>query len=117
MKQPDNFDHITKLYRLLSPEEWANFQKAKIYHGSSFDRGTGFLHFSMSEQVKHIAEKFFGTAGHIIIVEITRSKLKKEKLIFEKNTPTGETYPHYYGSLHLKNVKQIFEGLTSEIKL
>ncbi len=113
----ENFDHIDKLYRLLSEEEWSKFQDNKLYHGSAFDRATGFLHFSMAEQVKTIAGKFFGATGHVILLEIKREKLDASKLIFEKNTPTGDTYPHYYGALDFDDTAVIYKGVVSKIKL
>ncbi len=117
MNDSENYDHIQKLYRLLSEEEWDKFIKQETYQGTSFDKSTGFLHFSFKEQVKKTAEKFFGSSGILIVLEIDRSKLKSEKLIFEKNTPFGETYPHYYDVLDVTAAVKIFKGIALNLNL
>ena len=66
---------------------------------------------------KKTAQKFFGSAGIVIVLEIDRSKLKSDKPIFEKNIPFGDTYPHYYDVLDVTAAVKIFEGLASEIIL
>ncbi len=95
-----------KFFKILTPIEWQNFQKEKVFPGSKLDQQDGFIHLSLNHQWDRIWQKFFDS-GECYLLEIDGSSLISELLKIEANRPGGEQYPHYYGNILLRSVVAI----------
>lgn len=97
---------IHLIYRLLTPTEWATFQKEGTFKGTQWDQKDGFIHASFKEQSPTTLEKFFKDVRPVVRVEIDTRLLAPAILKVEANKPGGAVYPHIYGDLPLKAVTQ-----------
>lgn len=100
-------DNAPYIYKILLPSEWEQFQKNKVFTGSTFDKESGFIHCSTHEQISRILNKFFSATRPVYLLTIEKGKLLEAKLVFEANKPGGEEYPHLYGSIPLAAVIKI----------
>jgi len=100
-KNTINMNHA--LFKILTPEQWENFQKEKVFQGSELDQKDGFIHLSLPHQWTKTWQKFFNSSK-CYLLEIDNACLKKELLKIEANRQGGEEYPHYYGNILLNAV-------------
>jgi uncharacterized protein (DUF952 family) len=94
------------IYKILLPREWADFEAAGRFDGSSFDRSSGFIHFSSREQVGGTARRFFADEPELVVVAVDAGAMG-ESLRWEPASDGG-TFPHVYGSLSLGVVLAVY---------
>lgn len=78
------------VFKLLTPSEWANFQKMGFFKGSAHDRRDGFIHMSRGEQLDRVITKHY--AKRPVYIVGFKWKDFGENLIWE------DGYPHIYNS-------------------
>ncbi len=99
-----NDEHMeNRFFKILSPTQWQEFQKERVFLGSDLDQQDGFIHLSLQSQWQRIWQKFFNS-GKCYLLEIDGFSLNPEALKIEANRPGGEEYPHYYGNILLSSV-------------
>ena len=89
------------IYKILLPSEWADFEAAKGFDGSSFDRDSGFVHCSSRDQVGRVAEHLFAQEPTLVVAALDADSLG-EAVRWEPSD--GELFPHVYASLPLAAV-------------
>ena len=95
----------TTIYKILSIEEWAEFQNSGIFRGNPLDQQDGYIHMSYYEQVNKTVQKFFfGRESEIRLVHVDTTLLFENELRPERNKPGGDMYPHIYGTIPIKAV-------------
>ena len=87
--------HQKMIYKILTLEEFDEFNKNKKFVGNPLDREDGYMHFSNKEQYPKVIQKFFPDQK-VVVLEIYAAKIAGT-LKFESNVPNGEQYPHLYG--------------------
>ena len=87
------------LFKILTPEEWHQFQQDKVFKGSPLDLKDGFIHIAFAEQYPQILAKFFKDRRPVILLKIDAKLLKPGALKVESNKPGGEKFPHIYGEI------------------
>lgn len=92
------------LYKILTTQQWQEFQTKQTFAGSEMDIQDGFIHLSFANQINGIRQKFFKEKAELVLISIDCSKLNKEFLKIEANKPGGNKYPHYYGNLDIAMV-------------
>lgn len=98
-KQSSSMDREV-LYKILTPEEWHQFQSDKVYKGSALDLKSGFIHIAFEDQYPAILAKFFKPEQRpLILVRVDTKLLKPGTLKVEPNKPGGEKFPHIYGEI------------------
>jgi uncharacterized protein (DUF952 family) len=90
------------IYKILLPSEWAQFEAAGQFDGSSFDRSSGFIHCSSREQVGATAQRVFGQEPMLVVVAVDAQALG-ESVRWEA-APDGGPFPHVYAPLPLSAV-------------
>jgi uncharacterized protein (DUF952 family) len=88
------------IYKILLPDEWAQFEQAGTFDGSPFDDSSGFVHCSSGEQVAATALRHFVDAGELVVVALDTSELG-ETVRWE------HSFPHVYGPLPSSAVVEI----------
>jgi uncharacterized protein (DUF952 family) len=91
-------------YKILTIQQWQEFQNKKTFYGSEMDVKDGFIHLSFKNQIDGIREKFFKNKKELVLVSLYGSTLNNEYLKIEANKPGGNQYPHYYSTLKLEMV-------------
>ena len=86
----------TELYKLVSPEQFADSQGADSLKLSEFD--SDFIHFCEKDQIKKIADKFFAKFESVSVLKIDPSKLSG-RLVKESNPGGSTEYYHLYDGI------------------
>jgi glutathione S-transferase len=94
------------LFHLALKADWQTAQASGIYRIST--RGmtleqVGFIHCSWQEQVNATFERFYADAGEVLLLEIDPSAVGAP--LRADAIPTGELFPHLYGTLRLDAVR------------
>lgn len=92
-----------RIYHMAHEADWQAAQADGRYHGSPDDKRDGFIHFSSAEQVKGSAAKHRVGQRDLILIEASCDQLG-EALIWEKNSPDGQAFPHLYAPLQVAQV-------------
>ncbi len=90
------------IYHMCRREEWQAAQAAGAYHGSSQDRGDGFIHFSTAAQVIESAAKHRAGQEGLVLLAVDPARLGAA-LVWEPSRG-GQLFPHLYGALPLDAV-------------
>ena len=102
----------TTIYKILTIEEWTEFQNKCIFDGNPLDHQDGYIHMSYYEQVDKTVQKFFsGRESEIRLVHIDPTLLFENELRPERNKPGGDIYPHIYGTIPINAVIKTTEIL------
>ena len=95
----------TTIYKILTTEEWTEFQNSGTFRGNPLDQQDGYIHMSYNEQVNKTVQKFFaGRESDILLVHVDTVLLFDNELRPEQNKPGGDTYPHIYGTIPINAV-------------
>jgi uncharacterized protein (DUF952 family) len=91
------------VYRLATKEEWSQVKELKQYSGTEKDTA-GFIHLSTAKQVRRTATKLYSGRDDILVLSVDCADLKASQLKWE-----GEVglYPHYYGDIPMKAIKDV----------
>src|SRR5690349_20598250 len=72
------------LFKILTPQEWDQFQRDKVYKGSALDLKSGFIHIAFQDQYPAILAKFFKPEQRpLILVKVDPNLLKPGTLKVE----------------------------------
>ncbi|MGC5053979.1 DUF952 domain-containing protein [Micromonospora sp. DT48] len=85
------------IYKILLPDEWAEFQAAGRFDGSPFDRDSGFIHCSSRTQLAATAARVFGDQPHLVVAALDASLLAD--VLRWEDAPNGGPFPHVYAAL------------------
>jgi uncharacterized protein (DUF952 family) len=86
---------VRPLYHIVSRARWAAVVDS--YRPDSL-LTEGFVHCSFADQVAGTADRHFGTATDLVVVEVDPDRLAAEIRI-EDSTGSGNAYPHVYGPI------------------
>lgn len=87
-----------RIYHMAHAADWQVAQTSGHYHGSPDDQRDGFIHFSSAAQVVGSAAKHRAGQRDLVLIEASCSDLG-EALVWEKNSPDGQAFPHLYTAL------------------
>jgi uncharacterized protein (DUF952 family) len=93
-----------QIYKMLTLQEWQEFQDNQIFDGSELDIKDGFIHMSFAEQIDGIRQKFFKEISPVVLLSLDTQKFDASFFKVEANKPNGNQYPHYYGQLNIEMV-------------
>lgn len=90
-------------FKILTADEWAEFQSSGTFLGAPVDLADGYIHLSTAEQLEETLAKHFGGQTDLIIAEIDLSGFGGE-LKWEASRG-GALFPHLYAPLPMRAVK------------
>jgi len=86
-------------FKLLRPEEWAQWRESGVFTGSPVDLADGYIHLSARPQVRETAAKYFSDADPAILVMVDLPALGD--LVKWEPSRGGALFPHVYGTIPL----------------
>ena len=95
------------VYKILSPEEWAELEREGVFRGSPLDRADGFIHFSRAGQVKGTLARHYADAHRVVVAEVETAPLI-DFMRWEESRG-GELFPHLYGTFERDHVRRWWE--------
>jgi beta-hydroxylase len=89
-------------FKILTAEQWAQFQADGQFEGSPVDLADGFIHLSAAEQVEDTLEKHFAGQTGLVLAKVDLAILG-DSIRWEESRG-GALFPHVYGVLPLTAV-------------
>lgn len=99
-------DDQTYVYRLAQLTEWRAAQESGEIPLRDIDRVDEYFHLSTRAQLLETARLHFADANDLVALAIEAAALG-DQLKFEWAQKRGEAFPHYYGALHVKQVRRV----------
>ena len=87
------------LYKIIPVQNFDQANLDSCVKPLPLDEQSGFIHTSYGSQASSVLDKFFKSAGKLVILELDADVLKKNgtHVQVEANKPGGTKYPHLYG--------------------
>lgn len=89
-------------FKILTADQWVQFQADGVFHGAPVDVADGFIHLSAADQVQGTLDKHFAGQTGLVIAEIDLDALGS--LVRWEVSRDGALFPHVYGDLPLSSV-------------
>ena len=96
---------MTTAYKILTADQWAQFQSDGIFTGAPVDLADGYIHMSTAEQLGETLAKHFAGQSGLVIATIDLSQLG-DALKWEVSRG-GALFPHYYGALPMAAIRAV----------
>ena len=90
------------LFHIAPKNEWHKQQRFGLYRPELREE-EGFIHCSLSSQVKKVANTHFAGQKNLYLIVIDRNSITSP-VKMEDTAGEGEQYPHIYGPLNLDAV-------------
>ena len=90
-------------YKILTSEQWAQFQADGVFHGAPVDLTDGYIHMSAADQVQGTLDKHFAGQTALVIAEVDLAVLG-DSIKWEASRG-GALFPHIYGPLPMAAVR------------
>jgi uncharacterized protein (DUF952 family) len=94
-------------YKILTADQWAQFERDRVFHGAPVDIADGYIHLSTGEQLQGTLDKHFAGQAGLIIVEVDLSGFG-DVLKWEVSRG-GALFPHIYEPLPMAAVRGMRE--------
>ena len=89
-------------YKILTSDQWAQFQADGVFHGAPVDLTDGYIHMSAADQVQGTLDKHFAGQTALVIAEVDLAVLG-DSIRWEVSRG-GALFPHIYGPLPMAAV-------------
>lgn len=95
-------DRPATAYKILTAQQWAQFQADGIFYGAPVDLADGYIHLSAAGQLQGTLDKHFAGQSDLIIAGVDLEMLGD--LIKWEISRGDALFPHIYGPLPLTAV-------------
>ena len=89
-------------FKILTADQWAQFQADGIFHGAPVDLADGYIHLSTANQLQGTLDKHFNGQTELVIAEVDLEALG-DTVKWEVSRG-GALFPHIYGALPIAAV-------------
>jgi uncharacterized protein (DUF952 family) len=97
--------HAATAFKILTADQWEQFQADGIFHGAPVDVADGYIHLSTAAQVHGTLDKHFSGQAELVIAEIDLTMLGNS---VKWEVSRGDAlFPHVYGPLSMSTVLNI----------
>ena len=93
---------MTTAYKILTADQWVQFQSEGMFTGAPVDLADGYIHMSIADQLPETLAKHFAGQSGLVIATIDLAQLG-DALKWEVSRG-GALFPHYYGALPMAAV-------------
>ena len=94
--------HPATAYKILTADQWAQFQADGMFHGAPVDLADGYIHLSAADQLQGTLDKHFAGQSGLVIAEVDLFALGATvKLEVSRG---NALFPHIYGPLPMAAV-------------
>ena len=95
----------TIIYKILTGDQWAQFQADGRFTGAPIDITDGYIHMSTAAQVRETAAKHFAGQADLVLIAVDADSLG-EKLKWEVSRG-GDLFPHLYEPLDVAKAESV----------
>ena len=94
-------------YKILTAEQWSEWQKSGTFKGASIDLTDGYIHLSTAQQAGETYAKFFAGQNDLVVAAVDLEPLG-DAVKWEPSR-NDELFPHVYGTIPLTAVFHSWE--------
>ena len=94
--------HPTTAYKVLTAEQWAQFQRDGMFKGAPVDLTDGYIHLSTAEQLGETLAKHFAGQQGLVVAEVDLTTLG-DAVKWEPSRG-GALFPHVYADLPMRAI-------------
>ncbi|HWV60900.1 MAG TPA: DUF952 domain-containing protein [Sphingopyxis sp.] len=89
-------------FKVLTQQQWADFERERVFRGAPVDIADGYIHLSTAEQLDATIAKYFADQSGLMIAEVDLILLG-EAIRWEP-ARGGDLFPHIYAELPIHAV-------------
>jgi beta-hydroxylase len=89
-------------FKVLTADQWAQFQADGIFHGAPVDLADGYIHLSAADQLQGTLDKHFAGQSRLVIAEVDLAQLGE--MVKWEISRGDALFPHIYGPLPMSAV-------------
>lgn len=89
-------------FKVLTQQQWADFERERVFRGAPVDITDGYIHLSTAEQLEATIAKYFAGESCLMIVEVDLNLLGDA--IRWEPARGGDLFPHIYAELPIHAV-------------
>ena len=97
--------HPATAFKILTADQWAQFEAEGVFHGAPVDLADGYIHLSASDQLQGTLDKHFAGQAGLVIAEVDLTALGQA--IRWEVSRGGALFPHCYAPLPLSAVLRV----------
>jgi uncharacterized protein (DUF952 family) len=94
--------HPHTAFKILTADQWKQFQADGVFHGAPVDITDGYIHLSAKDQLQATLDKYFAGQDDLVIIEVDLADLGD--VVKWEPSRGGALFPHIYGSLPISAV-------------
>ena len=94
--------HPATAYKILTADQWAQFQTDGLFHGAPVDLADGYIHLSAADQLQGTLDKHFAGQSGLVIAEVDLFALGAT--VKWEVSRGNALFPHIYGPLPMAAV-------------
>jgi uncharacterized protein (DUF952 family) len=99
---PTKPPHPATAFKVLTADQWTQFQADHVFRGAPVDLADGYIHLSTSDQLQGTLDKHFAGQSGLVIAEVDLAQV--EDSIRWEMSRGGALFPHIYGPLAMSAV-------------
>lgn len=94
--------HPATAFKILTAEQWAQFEADGVFHGAPVDLADSYIHLSAAAQLQGTLDKHFAGQDGLVIAELDLAALGD--MVRWEVSRGGALFPHIYGPLPMTAV-------------
>lgn len=92
-------------FKVLTAQQWADFERERVFRGAPVDIADGYIHLSTAEQLEATIAKYFAGQTGLMIAEVDLVCLGDA--IRWEPARGGDLFPHIYAELPIHAVASL----------
>ena len=92
-------------FKVLTPQQWADFERERVFRGAPVDVADGYIHLSTADQLEGTLAKHFAGQIGLMIAEVDLT-LFGDAIRWEESRG-GDLFPHLYGELPIHAIVSV----------
>ncbi len=89
-------------FKVLTQQQWADFERERVFRGAPVDIADGYIHLSTAEQLEATIAKHFAGQSCLMIAEVDLVQLGDA--VRWEPARDGDLFPHIYAELPIHAV-------------
>ena len=89
-------------FKVLTAQQWADFERERVFRGAPVDITDGYIHLSTAEQLEATIAKYFAGQSGLMIAEVDLACLGDS--VRWEPARDGDLFPHIYAELPMHAV-------------
>jgi len=94
------------IYKVLTLEQWSDFQEEGVFFGSPVDKADGYIHLSCVSELKATLDKWYADQATVALLQIEAAAI--EAALKYEVSRGGVEFPHLYAELPMSAVGTVW---------